>query len=528
MEFIRYVDESESDPQGFKLWPTKVHGYITLPLSILGIIFNMLTIIIFSQKSMRSATNNILLGISAFDILLMAVYIPYIIYFYLFGTPDPKPGQSAFWPYFAVYIYSNLCLFAHGCSVWYTCFLALYRYITVKSCISRGGGNPLFTETRVRYIMIIIVFVMLSFMSFNTLIYGVQKTCVPFIRVDNLNINLIDSNSTLYEICTTEEILQVTKMSDPVESSNDTETMNDALTAITEYLESSTISGNMSKPEIFWLRVLWIQNSILAEKYPSMIKINFWIHGIVFRTLPCLILLVLSILLIHITRIAHRNRLSLMKRGKRKEYDKAGEFNRTTIMLLIVVISFLIMELPHGILFIICSISKKFFNEVYVNLGDLLDLLVLINGTINFFLYCCMSSQFRNKFKDTFCLLCIKKPDLVSKRRKSMTPSIVNLRRFSRSDSMSRSLRAKKAENGRTNGYFYKLLNQQTNKEIDTLCENEVQNEKKLRNGVGSYTNGNVAKHITTICEDDEMIKDEFDNQSSNERVAKISFKLNE
>jgi hypothetical protein len=36
--------------------------------------------------------------------------------------------------------------------------------------------------------------------------------------------------------------------------------------------------------------------------------------------------------------------------------------------------------------------------QVYVNLGDLLDILVLINNGINFILYCSMSKQFRDTF----------------------------------------------------------------------------------------------------------------------------------
>jgi hypothetical protein len=46
--------------------------------------------------------------------------------------------------------------------------------------------------------------------------------------------------------------------------------------------------------------------------------------------------------------------------------------------------------------------------QVYVNLGDLLDILVLINNGINFILYCSMSKQFRDTFVavlhlDCFC-----------------------------------------------------------------------------------------------------------------------------
>ena len=152
-----------------------------------------------------------------------------------------------------------------------------------------------------------------------------------------------------------------------------------------------------------------MQETKIASNYPLLILTNFWILAIVFRALPCLILLILSFLLIYVMHIANKNRKKLMQQGRKTEYEKAGEFNRTTTMLLIVVVSFLLMEFPHGILYIICGISNKFFREVYVSLGDLLDLLVLINSSINFILYCCMSSQFRDKFKQIFWFVKKKK-----------------------------------------------------------------------------------------------------------------------
>lgn len=80
----------------------------------------------------------------------------------------------------------------------------------------------------------------------------------------------------------------------------------------------------------------------------------------------------------------------------------ASDFNRTTSMLLVIVILFLIMEFPHGIIYLIGSYSQKLYYEIYDYFGDLLDILVLINSSINFFLYCFMSSEFRKTFHRTY------------------------------------------------------------------------------------------------------------------------------
>ncbi len=57
-------------------------------------------------------------------------------------------------------------------------------------------------------------------------------------------------------------------------------------------------------------------------------------------------------------------------------------------------------------------------------LGDLLDILVLLNSSINFFLYCCMSSQFRHKFKTVF--LCFKASVLESRNQLSLRRTATN------------------------------------------------------------------------------------------------------
>ena len=369
-------EKFRNETEGFKLWSTTIHGVITLPLSFFGVIFNMITIAIFLQKSMRSLTNSILLGISIFDIILMAAYIPYSMYFYLLGTPDPIPGQNIFWPYYAL-INSHLMLFAHGCSVWLACFLALYRYLTVTSCVSRGSYNPKFNEKKIRNIMIAIVLMVLACMSINISCYGTKEYCHEFYEIDDGDY----SNKNFFEECI----------------DNETESGE-----VFYNFTTDTYSKKNTKRFVY-LKLLWLYESGIVENYPIIKSFNFWIHAIVFRTVPCLLLLVLSGLLIYVMHIANLNRMKLMQQGRRSEYEKASEHNRTTTMLLILVISFLIMELPHGILYIICGIKKSFFDDVYVHLGDLLDLLVLINSSINFFLYCFMSSQFRNKFKEMFC-----------------------------------------------------------------------------------------------------------------------------
>jgi len=50
--------------------------------------------------------------------------------------------------------------------------------------------------------------------------------------------------------------------------------------------------------------------------------------------------------------------------------------NRTTRMLLAIVILFLITELPQGVVMILSGVSTQFTAGIYLNLGDLFDMLL--------------------------------------------------------------------------------------------------------------------------------------------------------
>lgn len=76
-------------------------------------------------------------------------------------------------------------------------------------------------------------------------------------------------------------------------------------------------------------------------------------------------------------------------------------------MLLVVVVLFLVTELPQGVLNLLSGVlSASFVNEVYTPLGDLLDIVTLVNSAINFLLYCGMSKQFRDTFVSVVLACC--------------------------------------------------------------------------------------------------------------------------
>lgn len=73
------------------------------------------------------------------------------------------------------------------------------------------------------------------------------------------------------------------------------------------------------------------------------------------------------------------------------------------MLLVAVLILFLITEFPQGILGLLSGILEKcFFAQCYNLMGEMMDLLALINAAIGFVLYGLMSKQFRTSFKSVF------------------------------------------------------------------------------------------------------------------------------
>ena len=228
--------------------------------------------------------------------------------------------------------------------------------------------------------LISIVLMVFLFMIFNFLNYNVKYECKSYLLV----LSKESSNQDQLNILSNTNLCKSHINDFQFNFNSSLEIKNDQLV---KELEAS---------------VLWIVRSDLATMYPIISSINFWVHAIIFRTLPCILMLIFSILLINLMYKANLNKKRLIQQDKSSESDRNSEFNRTTTMLLIIIILFFIMEFPHGILYIICGFSNDFFINVYTYLADLLDVLVLINSSVNFFLYCFMSSEFTKKFRQTF------------------------------------------------------------------------------------------------------------------------------
>lgn len=148
----------------------------------------------------------------------------------------------------------------------------------------------------------------------------------------------------------------------------------------------------------------WIEEYLGLDLYFA----SYFLFRVLFvHLLPCIALIVLNCLLFRAMRHAQKKRQKLFDKCCKKS-KRANDKNCTTLMLIIVVSVFLIVEVP---LAIITSLhvfaSMKIITFLDYRLANLcillLNFFLILSYPVNFALYCGMSRQFRETFKDIFC-----------------------------------------------------------------------------------------------------------------------------
>ncbi|XP_030756296.1 sex peptide receptor-like isoform X2 [Sitophilus oryzae] len=323
------------------------HIYLSFMICTLGSILNILNIFILSTKQMRSPTNFILTSLAIADVIVMLEYMPFA-YMQDRRTAYYTYGFASFIIFHAVF--TNAFHFISCCLA---IILAIWRYIAVKF---PQNNQKWCSETRTKY-TIFFTYISCAFV------------CIPLVLSMTINSPLA------YKTPEGEIIFKIRNQTD--------------LENVTVYLTS-------------------YRNSIFKN-------ISFYVYGVVLKLIPCILLVVLSTLLIIELFKAKQRKKALLhadnketkllqkKKTNQKHAEKEKQFNRTTKMLLAVLLLFLMAEFPQAMMGLLLHIlGDKFYSECYVPLGDLLDIFTLTISAINFVLYCIMSQKFREVFREVF------------------------------------------------------------------------------------------------------------------------------
>ena len=324
--------------ESFYNWYAQVHGWASLLVCIFGSIANVLNIAVLTRREMQSPTNMILTGLAVADLLVMIEYIPYAIHMYLYRRPR-RDTFTYGWSIFVLF-HSNFTQVCHTISICLTVTLAVWRYIAV----AYPQRNREWCSNKRTSLMIAFAYVSCPIL------------CIP------LYINT--------EVRPQVEIL-------------DERGMSVNLTKFQQMTNSTVASFEGTKTTLYFVK-------LTESPMSNVLKdINVWIYSVVIKLIPCVALTGLSIKLVKVLLEAKQRRKKLttkniaIKMGNGKEHacekpkkrrkgnDKERQTDRTTMMLLAVLLLFLFTEMPQGILGLLSVIlGPSFFNTCYVMLGE--------------------------------------------------------------------------------------------------------------------------------------------------------------
>ena len=137
---------------------------------------------------------------------------------------------------------------------------------------------------------------------------------------------------------------------------------------------------------------------IYLKNSTTVNTINVWLFILIGKILPCLFMCLFGGLLLQ--TLGESKKLSKsLKQTSCSQRMRAHK--RTTTMLLAIVLMFLLAELPSGVLVFVSAYVEGFFMDYYLLFADTIDILSLINNSVNFIMYCSMSRQFRECLYET-------------------------------------------------------------------------------------------------------------------------------
>ncbi|XP_029406814.2 probable G-protein coupled receptor 139 [Bactrocera dorsalis] len=420
----------------YKIW----HGYISLIVCILGTVANTLNIIVLTRKEMRSPTNAILTGLAVADLAVMIEYIPYTTHDYILAERLTREQRLSYsWACF-IKFHSIFAQVLHTISIWLTITLAVWRYIAVgypqKNSIWCGMRTTILTIITA-YIVCILV-VSPSFYLVSAIVEFLETIDEhgKIIYSEPLTQFIIDYHN---EMANQTQQLQLQAQVTAAAWATGNASFTNGSAAATTFAASwnasdimvttattlTTIATTTVSP---WqqphhnITVYKLYHSDLALHNKSLRNSTFLIYSVLIKLIPCIALTILSVRLIVALLEAKRRRKMLtsnaangMKpivngkvleqrpRKNSKTLEKEKQTDRTTRMLLAVLLLFLITEFPQGIMGLLNTmLGDAFLMQCYLKLSDIMDILALLNSSINFILYCSMSRQFRTTFTKLF------------------------------------------------------------------------------------------------------------------------------
>ena len=379
-----------------------VNGFLMPLIAVVTLVNNALVLAILLRRQMRSPTNALLTALAVSDTLTIVCPVPCFVHFYTFGRRylDWVPYSWCFaWFCFTDYLPTVF----HTASIWLTVSLAVQRYVYVCCPVGSTLRRRLCT---MHSTILVIVGVYLAAIASQVCRFG--ELTFSSVRVPSL-----------------------------LNSIHDDDELNG-----TAVVEVTACRYEMTP--------------FLARYTTVYYSIYYWSRVLLIHVIPCSSLVILNTSLIRTMRAAHQRRYQLTSKPKTtsanrsqtvieadasaSQYEmqtlaslphvpevpapaastpsppchhavttgsRSDSSSRATMMLVIVVGVFLIVEVPLSVLLLFVIIENTFvvdlFNDATRHTTALLvNCCIAITYPLNFFIYCTMSERFRNMFCDLF------------------------------------------------------------------------------------------------------------------------------
>ncbi|VIO98476.1 Uncharacterized protein BM_BM6043 [Brugia malayi] len=324
--------------EAFQRTYSPVHGFICIVICTFSIGTNLIHILVLTRPNMRcSAVNCVLTMVAICDMGTMGSYFIYICHFVLFKDTTCVLIYSYLWMRYLL-CHMVLSITLHTTSLWLIVAMAFIRQMTLRNAILNSNWQKPQMAWRVCTLIYFCVFIL----------------CIPtFLMYD------------------------VVEVGDwhPAPHCSHSFPPNYTAKYYTFHMSPSAMANGC-----------------------RFFKWNLWMSGIIFKVVPCILLLYFSSSLILTLHQTTRKRKLILKYNSTK-IRGVTKSDRTSALLLAIVLVFLIAEMPQGIIAIMNAIYTTHVHiYIYFNLGDILDLLSLLNSSITFVLYCLMSSRYRDTF----------------------------------------------------------------------------------------------------------------------------------
>ncbi|KHN70842.1 FMRFamide receptor [Toxocara canis] len=114
-------------------WALPLYGYVMPVIVNITLATNSFIVIVLSKKELRTPTNYVLLAMALSELLTGLSCVPWLLYYYTFQgfETDHENGLPAFWCMMFPYMAFILPSIFHTAAIWLTVYLAVQRYIYI-------------------------------------------------------------------------------------------------------------------------------------------------------------------------------------------------------------------------------------------------------------------------------------------------------------------------------------------------------------------------------------------------------------